>query len=141
MKSLILRNNTPIKSIFESIFNDDFFNDGLLSNKSVPSVNVKENANEFLIEVASPGYKKDSFNLEIQDSYLKISSKNESKKEDKGDKWHRQEFSYSSFERTFYLPEDVNAEDIKATYNEGILNISVPKKVKVEKASRMIEIQ
>jgi HSP20 family protein len=140
MKNLILRNSyTPMKSILD-MFNDDFFNDSFLS-KSVPSVNVKENNSEFLIEVAAPGYKKDSFNIEIQDNYLKISSKNESKKEDKSDKWHRQEFSYSSFERSFSLPEDVNAEDIKATYNEGILNISIPKKVKVEKTSRVIEIQ
>ena len=140
MKNLVLRNNTPIRSIFD-IFNDDFFNDDFFKKESVPSANISENSNEFSIEVAAPGYKKDSFNIEIKDDYLKISSKNELSKEDKNDKYHRREFSYSSFERSFYLPEDINAEDIKASYNEGILNISIPKKQKIESKSKVIEIQ
>lgn len=139
--SIILRNNSPMRSIFEDFFNDDFFSLSNVKNtKWVPSVNVKEKDSEFQIEVATPGYKKDSFNIEIKDNYLTISSKNESTKEDKSDKYHRREFVSSSFERSFYLPEGVNTDDIKASYNDGILSISVPKNVK-PKMSKMIEIQ
>lgn len=138
MKSVILRNNSPMRSLFEDFLNEDFFS---LGKSNVPSVNVKEEESEFQIEVAAPGYKKDSFNIEIKDNYLTISSKNESTKEDKNDKYHRREFYSSSFERSFYLPEGVDAEDIKASYTDGILSVSVPKKPKVENKSRMIEIQ
>jgi HSP20 family protein len=139
MKSVILRNNySPMRSLFEDFLNEDFFS---LGKSNVPSVNVKEEESEFQIEVAAPGYKKDSFNIEVKDNYLTISSKNESTKEDKSDKYHRREFFSSSFERSFYLPEGSNAENIKASYTDGILSVSVPKKTKVEKESRMIEIQ
>jgi HSP20 family protein len=141
MANLTLRNNySPMKSIFEDFFNDDFF--GLSKMKAnIPAVNLKETEKEFLIEVAAPGYKKDSFNIEIKDDYLTISSKNESTNETKEEKFHRKEFSYSSFERSFYLPENVDAENIKASYSEGVLNISIPKTIRVEKNKRMIEIQ
>ena len=137
--SIVLRNSySPMKSLFEDFLNDDFFN---VKSNWTPSVNVKEVESEFQIEVAAPGYKKDSFNIEIKDNYLRISSKNESTKEDKNDKYHRREFRASSFERSFYLPKEVNVDDIKASYNDGILSIFIPKKSKVEKSSKMIEIQ
>lgn len=138
MGNITLRNNyTPMKSILEDFLNEDFFN---VKSKFTPSVNIKELESEFQIEVAAPGYKKDSFNIEIKENNLVISSKNETKKEDKNDKYHRREFYSSSFERSFYLPEDVNADDIKASYTDGVLSISIPKKVK-PKMSKMIEIQ
>lgn len=137
--SIVLRNNYfPMKSLFDDFFNDDFFN---TKSNWTPSVNVKEVESEFQIEVAAPGYKKDSFNIEVKDNYLKISSKNESSKEDKNDKYHRREFRSSSFERSFYLPKEVNVDDIKASYNDGVLSVSIPKKDKVENESKMIEIQ
>lgn len=138
MKNVILRNNQPVRSIFEDFFNEDFFS---LGKSNVPSINVKELESEFKIEVAAPGYKKDSFNVEIKDNYLTISSKDESKKEEKNDKYHRREFYSSSFERSFYLPDSIDAEDIKASYTDGILSVSVPKKLKIEKKSKLIEIQ
>lgn len=139
MSNITLRNNyTPMKSILEDFFNEDFFN---VKSKFTPSVNIKELDSEFQVEIAAPGYKKDSFNIEIKDNYLRISSKNESTKEDKNDKYHRREFRASSFERSFYLPKEVNVDDIKASYNDGILSIFIPKKSKVEKSSKMIEIQ
>jgi HSP20 family protein len=136
---MILRNNyTPAKSIFDDFFNDDFFN---LKSKWTPSVNVKEEETEFRVEVAAPGYKKDSFNIEIKDKYLRISSENESTKEDKGDKYHRREFTSSSFERSFSLPENVDPENIKASYKDGVLLVLIPKKSKEQKKTRQIEIQ
>jgi len=136
MKNLILPNSFSSMSIF-----DDFFNFSDFGFKNGPSVNVKEDKNQFLIEVAAPGYKKDSFNLEIKNGYLKISSKNEALKEEKEEKYYRKEFSYSSFERSFSLPDNVNSDDIKASYDNGILNISIPKKLKIEKSAKLIEVQ
>jgi len=127
-----------MRSLFEDFLNEDFFS---LGKSNIPSVNVKEEESEFLVEVAAPGYKKDSFNIEVKDSYLTISSKNESNKEEKNDKYHRREFYSSSFERSFSLPKGVNADEIKASYNDGILSVSIPKQTKVENKSRMIEIQ
>lgn len=137
MKNLAVRNNFSLaNSIFEDFFSDDFF-----QRKNTPAVNVKENEKEFSIELAAPGYKKDSFNIEIKDEYLKISSKNESNSTSKDDKFYRREFTYSSFERSFYLPENVNVEEIKASYNEGILFVSIPKKAKIENKPKLIEVQ
>jgi HSP20 family protein len=137
--SIIIRNNyTPSKSFLNDFFNDEFFN---VRTKWTPSVNVKERETEFQVEVAAPGYTKDSFNVEIKDKYLHISSQNESSSEDKSDKYHRREFTSSSFERSFSLPENVDPENIKASYKDGVLLVLIPKKSKVQKKTRQIEIQ
>ena len=139
MSNITLRNNyTPMKSILEDFFNEDFFN---VKSKFTPSVNIKELDSEFQVEIAAPGYKKDSFNIEIKENNLVISSKNETKKEDKSDRYHRREFYSSSFERAFYLPKEVDVDEIKASYIDGVLSVSVPKKKKEEKKSKLIEIQ
>jgi HSP20 family protein len=135
MKTITKRNNY---SIFNDFFNDEIFFP-LKSNS--PLTNLKETDSEYTVEVAAPGYKKDSFNIEIKNDYLIVSSKNKEEKEEKNEKYYKKEFAYSSFKRSFLLPENVDENDIKASYNEGILNISIPKKEKVEKAKRLIEIE
>jgi HSP20 family protein len=116
---------------------DDFFGRDLLSNVfddhtgiSVPAVNVIENNDEFRIEVAAPGLDKNDFKVDLENNVLSISSEKEMKneEEDKSGKFMRREFSYSSFKRSFTIPQSVDAEKINAKHKDGVLYISIPKK-------------
>lgn len=110
---------------------------------TLPSVNVKENENEFQIEVAAPGLKKGDFKLNFKNGRLTISSeKQEEKKEKEGEKFTRKEFNYQSFKRTFTVPENVvNTGKISAKYSDGILHIKLPKREEVKpKPAKEIKI-
>lgn len=112
-------------------------------NSTLPAVNVKETDNDYQIEVAAPGMKKDDFKVDYDNGRLIISSEKEMNKEDKeGEKVTRREFSYQSFQRSFSVPEKiVDAEKISAKYNDGILNIVIPKREEVKpKPSKTIKI-
>lgn len=113
------------------------------SNSTLPAVNVKENDNEYLIEVAAPGLKKNDFSLHYENGRLTISSeKKEEKEEKQGEKITRCEFSYQSFQRSFSVPENVvNADKISAKYDEGILHVTLPKREEVKpKPAKEIKI-
>lgn len=113
------------------------------SNSTLPAVNVKENDNEFLIDVAAPGLDKNDFKLNYDNGRLTISSeKSENKEEKEGEVVTRKEFSYQSFQRTFTVPETVvNAENITAKYNNGILHVTLPKREEIKpKPAKQIEI-
>ena len=109
---------------------------------SSPSVNVIENDNDFIVEVAAPGLDKDDFNVEIDKDHLIISAHKEVKTEETEGKYTRNEFNYSSFTRRFYLPETVDGDNIEASYKDGILKLVVPKKEEAKtKAPLSIEIK
>jgi len=125
-------------SLFDRFFDGDLM-DWNSSNYSstdttLPAVNVKENDNEFLIDVAAPGLKKEDFKLHYDNGRLTISSEKKSEVEEKnGEKLTRHEFSYQSFQRTFTVAENVvDAEKIAANYESGILHISLPKREEVK---------
>ena len=110
---------------------------------TLPAVNVKENDNEFQIDVAAPGLKKQDFNVSYDNGRLTISSEKKNEKEEKkGEKVTRREFSYQSFQRSFTVAENVvDATKIKANYEEGILHITLPKREEVKpKPARQIAI-
>lgn len=110
---------------------------------TLPAVNVKENDNEFQIEVAAPGLKKEDFQLHLDNGRLTISSeKKDEKVEKEGEKVTRKEFSYQSFQRSFNVAEDVvNADKIVAKYNNGILYVTLPKREEVKpKPAKQIKI-
>lgn len=121
---------------FDDFFGKDVF--GFNPNhlvKSTPSVNIKENEKEFSVEVAASGLQKEDFKVELNDNVLSISAEtNETKTEtNEQTKFTRKEFSYASFKRSFSLDEEsVDAENIVAKYENGILYIAIPKKVKTE---------
>lgn len=137
---------------FPSIF-DRFFDGELMdwnssnyssTNTSLPAVNVKENDNEFLIEVAAPGLQKDDFKVNYDNGRLSISSEKKNQSEEKeGEKITRREFSYQSFQRSFTVSEHViDAEKIAANYQNGILHITLPKREEVKpKPAKQIEIK
>lgn len=128
-------------NLINEFFNDDFFMGGrLMENSFVPSANVKENSKAFVIELSAPGFNKKDINIEVDDKMLKIYSEIKNKVENKDESIIKREFHYNSFERSFQLPENVNADNIKANYNDGILNIEIPKMEKEEKKKRLIDI-
>ncbi|MBN2611655.1 MAG: Hsp20/alpha crystallin family protein [Bacteroidales bacterium] len=104
------------------------------SNSTLPAVNVKENENEFMIEVAAPGLKKGDFKLNYDNGMLTISSEKKDEKQEKdGEKVTRREFSYQAFQRSFTIPENiVNADKISAKYEDGILHVALPKREEVK---------
>ncbi len=110
-----------------NLFDDDFF--PVLSNRtsSMPAVNIKENDKNFFLELAVPGMDKKDLKIDISDDVLTISSENKSEVEEEKDGYKRKEFSYSSFCRSFYIPENVNREKIGASYKDGILSVELPK--------------
>jgi len=113
------------------------------TNTTLPAVNIRENKDEFMIDVAAPGMKKEQINVDYENGRLTISSeRKEQKKEEKTDTYTRREFSYMSFHRAFTIPENlVDGDKIKATYNEGILHISLPKREEIKpKPARQIMI-
>ena len=127
---------------FPSLF-DRFFDGELMdwnrsnyssTDTTLPAVNVKENEDEFLIDVAAPGLKKEDFKLHYDNGRLTISSEKKNEVEEKdGEKITRREFSYQSFQRSFTVAETVvDAEKIAANYESGILHITLPKREEVK---------
>ncbi len=134
-------------SLFSGFFDDDnFFGMDFprLGNgwgSQVPAANVKENENDFIIDLAAPGMKKSDFNIDVQNGTLCISSEKEEESEDESDDYTRREFSYSSFSRSFRLPESVNQDKIKAKYENGVLMVTLPKKEEAKRVSTKKEIK
>ena len=124
-------------SVFDDFFkpwNEWFDNGGLLSRSmNVPAVNITEQKNDYLVSLAAPGLKKEDFKIDVDGNMLTISSEKEETKEEKDKKFTRKEYNYSSFSRSFTLPEEINKEKIEAKYEDGVLKISLPRKEEAKK--------
>jgi HSP20 family protein len=124
----LIRKQPPF---FPSLIDDFIKNDWNLkvpsSSVTVPAVNIKELNSQFEIELAAPGMKKDNFEIEVEDGVLSISSTQEEEQVNEKGKFTRREFSYSSFRRSFSLPDSVDSTNIDATYKEGVLLVLLPK--------------
>ena len=124
-------------SLFEDFFKpwNQFIGPGEPWGKTitVPAVNITENKDQFLVSMAVPGMKKNDFNINIDGNMLTISSETEDRKEVKDEEYTRKEYNYSSFCRSFTLPEEVNKEKIDASYGDGILELILPKKEEAKK--------
>jgi len=132
-------NNNNFPSLMSEFFNEDFGLNFVNRNHSIPSVNSIENNDSFEIDLAVPGMKKDDFKIELIDKVLIISSENSNSIEN--DNMRLNEFNYSSFQRSFRIPESVELDKIKANYKNGILKIILPKKKdSITKPNRVIEI-
>jgi HSP20 family protein len=120
---------------------DKFFDDFLEQGKSLPAVNVVEDKEKFRIEVAAPGLKKEDFKLNVDNGILTISSEKRQENEIKEENYAKREFQYSSFSRSFTLPNSVDSEMISASYTDGILNIQIPKREEAkQKEPKQIQI-
>lgn len=130
---------------------DDFLNENLFSwpsemsrSGTMPRVNISETDEQFMVEMAAPGMKREDFNVELDNDTLIISSEMTRSSEGENDEkssFTRREFSYESFKRSFYLPNTVEADKIKAKYEDGVLRLIIPKKEEAKrKPPRTIEI-
>ena len=137
----VMRRNSWLPEVFNDFFDTDFMPK---ANATAPAINVIESDNEYKVEVAAPGMCKEDFDININqngDLTIKMESKREKKEEDKKARYLRREFSYSKFEQTLILPEDVDKEKIAARVEDGVLNIDLPKVVKEEvKVARQITV-
>ena len=130
-------------SWFPTVF-DDFFDTDITTHRTAPAVNVKVNENAYIMEVASPGLKKDFCRISINDEgnlCIAIENKFEHKEEDKKEHYLRREFSYTNYPQAYSLPKDVDRNAIEAKVEDGVLTITLPKIKKEEaKVSRSINI-
>lgn len=143
-KSMMPTFQTP--SLLSDFFKpwNEWFDNGLMERTlTVPAVNVLENGDHYTISLAAPGLKKEDFNIRIDGNILTISSEKEEKKESKDERFTRKEYSYSSFSRSFNIPDDVKQDKIDAHYDNGVLHIQLPRKEENKKlaASRNIAVK
>jgi HSP20 family protein len=139
--SIVKRNNMLFPALMNDIFKPDWFGGIENTNPTFPAVNIKENETNFELELAIPGFKKDNFNIEIDENVLTISSEIKSGDTVKENNYTRREFSFSSFKRAFTLPETIDEAKINANYEDGILRLSLPKREEaLPKPKRLIDI-
>ena len=137
----MMRSNNWIPAVFNDLFNTEFLPK---VSATAPAINVKESDKAYTVELAAPGMKKEDFNVHINDEgnlVVKMENKNEAKEEDKTTRYLRREFSYSKFEQTLILPDDVKKDAISAKVENGVLTVELPKLVEEKvKLSRQIDI-
>lgn len=137
----MMRTNNWIPTVFNDLFDTDFMPK---ANCTAPAINVKESDKAYTVELAAPGMKKEDFNVHINDDgnlIIKMEQKQETKDEDKSVRYLRREFSYSKYEQTLILPDDVKKDAITAKVEHGVLTVELPKLVEEKaKVSRQITI-
>ena len=145
----LMRRTNPIWPSLTNFFDDfltrDFYNNNWSNSSAtgttIPAVNIVETKDDFQVEMAAPGMSKNDFNVELDNDMLTISSVKEDSNEHEDRNYSRREFSYLSFRRSFYLPNTVEAEKIKAKYQDGVLRLVIPKKEEAKtKPVRQISI-
>ena len=130
-----------------SIFNDFFDNEWMVkANATAPAINVIETEKAYKVELAAPGMTKEDFNVRIDEEnnlVISMEKKTENKEEKKDGRYLRREFSYSKFQQTMILPENVDKDHISAQVENGVLNIELPKlsEEEVKKPDRTIEVK
>ena len=136
----LIRSNGWFPTMFDDFFNTDFMP---RANSTAPAVNVKESEKAYTMELAAPGIKKEYCRVGINDEGLltiAIENKQEHKHEDKHHHYLRREFSYSNYEQSYTLPDDVVKDQISAKVEDGILTITMPKTEPKEKVTKAIEV-
>lgn len=135
-------NHFPLNTLLDNFFNVGYDDAPTRrrAHANRPAVNISESADAFTIDVAAPGMEKSDFDLKIEKDTLTVSAKKEVENAEEGTTWKRREFSFQSFERSFVLPETVDAEGIKASYTNGILSLALPKKPEAKPLVKSIEV-
>jgi HSP20 family protein len=146
MSTRALTRSIPVPALFQDFFkpwNEWFDNDSMWNRKlTIPAANISEKENEYLVSLAAPGLKKDDFKIEVDGNLLTISCEKEEQKEEKEETMNRTEYSYTSFSRSFTMPEDVKMDAIDASYENGVLKLMLPRKEEARKnaASKRIAV-
>ncbi|WP_062059623.1 Hsp20/alpha crystallin family protein [Aquimarina longa] len=141
----LLKQADRLPFIFEDLFTNDWLGGSASTAKvgfNTPAVNVKESDDSYIIELAAPGLSKEDFTIELNNENLTISSKTTSKTEDtETEKYTKKEFEYSTFQRSFTIPDTINGNEIEASYTNGVLEVKLPKKEEAKpQPKRLIEI-
>ena len=133
--------NSWLPTVFNDLFDADYMPK---ANATAPAINVKETDKAYIVELAAPGMKKGDFDVNINHEgnlTIKMERKQEANEEDKKARYLRREFSYTKFEQTLILPEDVHKDKISARVNDGVLTVELPKIQKEEvKVARQITV-
>ncbi|UOE47802.1 Hsp20/alpha crystallin family protein [Mucilaginibacter sp. SMC90] len=125
--------------VFDSIFNDTFFNDRMTNR--VPAVNISESGNHYHVELAAPGLKKEDFKLHLDRNQLSVSVEVSADNQDSQKNYSKREYSYSSFLRSFTLPDSADLNQIEAGYTDGVLSIDIAKREEAKMVRKQIEIK
>ncbi|WP_184549925.1 Hsp20/alpha crystallin family protein [Mucilaginibacter sp. FT3.2] len=137
-----LKNNARgpfFNDVFDSILNDSFLGDKLVAR--IPAVNIAETENEFHVELAVPGLKKEDFKINLDKNVLTVSAEKKAEHVEEGKKFSKREYSYNSFSRSFTLPESADHSKIEADYTDGILTLTITKKEEAKFQSREIAVK
>ncbi|MBS1732446.1 MAG: Hsp20/alpha crystallin family protein [Bacteroidetes bacterium] len=144
----LVKVNNPFTRTFDGMMKDLFNDFPSVVNKTVredlfgfPPVNILEKADKYQLDIAAPGYEKADFNIKLEADTLTISTEKKETTTEETDKLIRREFSYKSFKRSFTVDENIDAENIKARYENGILSLDLPKKEIVKAGTKEISIQ
>lgn len=139
LPSLTNRSFRPF--FMNGLFDDDFFPVVNTSTSSMPAVNIREDDKKFILDLAVPGMDKKDLKIDINEDVLTVSSESKHESEESRDGYKRKEFSFSSFCRSFRIPENVDSNKIEANYTDGILTVNLPKMEEDKnKISRQIKI-
>ncbi len=143
--SNIIKSSGRAPDSWNDFFNMNSFFDNMWPSRSgsgLPAVNISETEKSYAVEVVAPGFQKGDFKVKVDDDILTISaeSKTENESDDKQREYTRREYSYSSFTRSFRLPDNVKDDNISASYNDGILKLDLPKSATQVKATKDIRV-
>jgi HSP20 family protein len=131
--------NPWFNEVFDSLINDSRLVDRFVN--KVPAVNIAETENEFHIELAIPGLKKEDFKISLDKNILSVAAEKKTENADESKKYSKREYSYNSFVRSFTLPETADYAKIDAEYTDGVLKLSVAKKEEAKIQSREISVK
>lgn len=144
--TLVKFNNGQKNHVVNPFFNDIYslLNDSVLSDKfavRTPAVNIAETENEFEVELAVPGLKKEDFKINLEKNVLTVSAEKKAEEVNENKKYSKREYSYSSFTRSFTLPQSADQNKIEADYKDGILTLTIAKKEEAKIQSREITVK
>lgn len=125
--------------VFDSIFNDTFFNEKVTG--SVPAVNTSESADAYHLEMAAPGLRKEDFKINLDRNMLTITCQLSDSNSENGKRYTKREYNFTSFVRSFSLPELADQNKIEASYENGILKLDIGKREEAKSMSRQIELK
>lgn len=131
------RSDNYVDRLFDDLFNDSIFPNALANNEF--NVDVKETETSYIVDADLPGVKKEAIEIDYENNYLSIRAKRDDIVEEKQDNYVRRERRYGQFSRSFYI-DNVEEDKIEATFNDGVLKLTLPKKEKGKPNKRKIDV-
>jgi HSP20 family protein len=143
MSTLVKSNGFPaLRTMMEDFWHTDkFFENPFFTGETIPAVNIRDTKNNYELEVAAPGFKKEDFKITTENGLLTISAETSSEHKEEKENYTRREFSCSSFTRTFSLPDNVVDDNISANYHDGLLKIDLKKSTKSLTAKKEVKVK